>query len=472
MERILAQKTGFRELAILVLSWITCARRRLTSLELRHALAVEAGDSILDEDNIPEIAEAVSVCAGLVTVDEESDIFRLVHYTTQEYFERTRGIWFPNAETNIATTCVTYLSFDCFRARKCPHEEKPIEEETVKVEEDGIDGVGGNDKDEVYEDSKYNESKYETNEYTRSSLHPLYHYAVYNWGYHVRENPVESEFLILNFLRNDAKVALAGREMYNFERVTGLHLTAEFDLANATSELLRNGHNPNCKDENYETPLGYAAERGHKSVVEVLLSHPRTDPNCATYSGEVTPLSSAAKNGHEEIVQLLLAHPDIDPNSKDCDRRVPLSYAAAEGHKKTVQLLLAYPNIDPESEDYFGRAPLHWAALTGHKEVVQLLLAHPNVDPDSGDEWASTPLFYATKDGHLEIIKLLLAQPDVSVNRQSFRHQTPLHEAAGKGHSEVVKLLLAQPGIDVAFEDEDGETALDKAKRRKHQEVI
>ena len=38
----------------------------------------------------------VSVCAGLVTVDEESDIIRLVHYTTQEFFERTQNIWFPN----------------------------------------------------------------------------------------------------------------------------------------------------------------------------------------------------------------------------------------------------------------------------------------------------------------------------------------------------------------------------------------
>ena len=44
----------------------------------------------LDEENLPEIEDMVSVCAGLVTIDEESNIIRLVHYTTQEYFERTQ----------------------------------------------------------------------------------------------------------------------------------------------------------------------------------------------------------------------------------------------------------------------------------------------------------------------------------------------------------------------------------------------
>jgi hypothetical protein len=52
MERIEGQSTGFRELAKRVLSWITCAKRPLTTSELRHALAVEIGESELDRDNI------------------------------------------------------------------------------------------------------------------------------------------------------------------------------------------------------------------------------------------------------------------------------------------------------------------------------------------------------------------------------------------------------------------------------------
>ena len=89
MERVDGQITNSRDLAKQVLSWITCAKRPLTTSELRHAIAVEIGAFKLDEENLPEIEDIVSVCAGLVTVDQESDIIRFVHYTTQEYFERT-----------------------------------------------------------------------------------------------------------------------------------------------------------------------------------------------------------------------------------------------------------------------------------------------------------------------------------------------------------------------------------------------
>ena len=60
-----------------------------------------------------------SRCAGLVTIDEESDIIHWVHYTTQEYFERTQNQWFPNAEIDITKTCVTYLSFSVFESGFC-----------------------------------------------------------------------------------------------------------------------------------------------------------------------------------------------------------------------------------------------------------------------------------------------------------------------------------------------------------------
>ena len=99
MERVEGQIPHSRELAKQVLLWITCAMRPLTTSELQHALAVELDESELDKDNLPEIEDMVSVCAGLVTVDEESNIIHLVHYTTQEYFERTQKKWFPKCKT-------------------------------------------------------------------------------------------------------------------------------------------------------------------------------------------------------------------------------------------------------------------------------------------------------------------------------------------------------------------------------------
>ena len=92
MERINGQIEDQKDLARQVLSWITYAKRPLTATELQHALGVEVGKSKLDELNIPEIEDIVSVCKGLVTIDQESGIIRLVHYTAQEYFEQTHKI--------------------------------------------------------------------------------------------------------------------------------------------------------------------------------------------------------------------------------------------------------------------------------------------------------------------------------------------------------------------------------------------
>jgi hypothetical protein len=89
MDRIEQQDKDFRELAKSVLPWIICAKRPLLTAELQHAMAVEVGDNELNTENLPQIEDVVSVCAGLVTIDDKSDIIRLVHYTTQEYFEQT-----------------------------------------------------------------------------------------------------------------------------------------------------------------------------------------------------------------------------------------------------------------------------------------------------------------------------------------------------------------------------------------------
>jgi hypothetical protein len=94
MQRINDQRLGHQRLAKHVLSWITHSERPLTPLELRHAWAVKDSEDELDEGSLPATDDLVAVCAGLVTIDDLSGIIRLVHYTTQEYFEQTRACWF------------------------------------------------------------------------------------------------------------------------------------------------------------------------------------------------------------------------------------------------------------------------------------------------------------------------------------------------------------------------------------------
>ncbi|KFH48561.1 hypothetical protein ACRE_006450 [Hapsidospora chrysogenum ATCC 11550] len=114
MERIEIQYPDERVLAKDVLAWLTFAKRPLRVEELRAAVAIQETDSHLDEGSLIDIDYMVSVCAGLVTVDERSQTVSLIHYTTQEYLERTRADWRPDADAAIATSCLTYLLFPIF----------------------------------------------------------------------------------------------------------------------------------------------------------------------------------------------------------------------------------------------------------------------------------------------------------------------------------------------------------------------
>lgn len=229
MNRILSHDADQRDLALQVLSWITWSRRPLSTSELQCGLAVEVGDTELNEENIYRIDDIVLVCAGLVTV-EESGTIRLVHYTAQEYLERTQKQWFPDAQMNITIICVTYLSFNTFKSGYCQS------------------------------DNEFEQ---------RLQSHKLYDYAAQNWGYHAREASTLCQGVI-EFLQKQAQVeassqALLVKMTYSsdtgysqkFPRgMTGLHLVAYFGLEAIFQPLVaRTQVDVNSKDDRGPTPL-------------------------------------------------------------------------------------------------------------------------------------------------------------------------------------------------------------------------
>lgn len=111
MQGIEDQKPGFRDLAKRTLSWIAYAYELLTGAGLRHAFAIEVGEPVFDEENLDDIEDILSVCYGLVIIDTEIETVRLVHYTTQEHFKQAGPQHFPNAQENIAASCLTYLLY-------------------------------------------------------------------------------------------------------------------------------------------------------------------------------------------------------------------------------------------------------------------------------------------------------------------------------------------------------------------------
>ncbi|PMD49792.1 uncharacterized protein K444DRAFT_548252, partial [Hyaloscypha bicolor E] len=385
VERIKGQVIDAKELGMKVLSWIACAKRPLKTTELQHALAVEVGEVELDQENLPQIEAMASVYTGLVTVDKESKIIRLVYYTTQEYFERIQKRWFPNAEANITIICITYLSFDIF-------------------------------------EHGYYQTDDEFEERLRSNR--FFEYAARNWGYHARKISTLSQALsqvlslvVVEFLKSEAKVNASSQGLLAIKHylrkskysqkvprwITGLHLTAYF---------------------------------GVEAIVKLLLDISKADK----YDKQ-TSLLLAAKAGHKAIVQLLLEIGKVDIDSKDESGRTPLSWAAGKGHETFIQLLLDTGKVDINSKDESGRTPLWWAASHGREAMVKLLLETGRADVDLKDSYNQTPLSWAAENGHEAMVKLLLDNgADISIENRS--GWTALQLAALNTYESIEQLLV------------------------------
>ncbi|KAM0130917.1 hypothetical protein ACHAP3_007144 [Botrytis cinerea] len=510
MERIEGQLDDERDLAKQVLSWITFAKRPLTTAELQDAIAVEINETELDRENFTEISTMISVCAGLVTVDDEGKIIRLVHYTTQEYFERTRDEWFPNAETFITTICVTYLSFETFNTGFC------------QTSQDFVKRVRSN----------------------RLSM-----YAAKFWGLHACKASISEKILeraLLRFLENQLKVGASWQlmncnypvELYVCQGsipesspsyygqflsrgLTGMHITALFGLETVIQLLLYSGKlevdsrgrssqergfyfdsntvnpgrtplffaaekgyekvvkllldtgkvNPDWKDCDNRTPLYWAANNGHEKVVKLLLDTGKVNVNLRGSRGQ-TPFHSAARSGNENLVKLLLDTGKVGINRKDSNGRTPLSLAAENGHEKVVKLLLDTGKVEIDCKDSKNRTPLYWAADNEHEKVVKILLDTGKVEIDCKDYDDRTLLCWAARKGHEKIVKLLLDTGKVDPDCKDYDDRTPLYWAANNGHEKMVKLLLDTGKVEIDETDKFGKTPLFGAVYYGHESIV
>ncbi|KAJ7340646.1 hypothetical protein DFH08DRAFT_874942 [Mycena albidolilacea] len=125
----------------------------------------------------------------------------------------------------------------------------------------------------------------------------------------------------------------------------------------------------NNEDVSMKTALHYAAEKGHKDIVSLLVQRG------ADVSGrgvrKWTPLHFAAKNGHEFIVNFLLQERS-DVNATVEEGWTALHAAAQDGHAGIVRLLCEKGgNVNATVEE--GWTALHAAAQDGHAGIVRLL---------------------------------------------------------------------------------------------------
>lgn len=348
IQRIDSQNDDDALLARRVLSWISFAERAMTASELRYALAVgDLGteETVLDEEALIDEDLLVTVCTGIVIVDKESQIIRLIHYSAQEYFDRHRNELFPDARTLLANDCLRYLTLECFS-----------------------EGSVSND----------GEMQRRIQEY------PFFLYASSFWGSHARQAPesncieqISQLFDNVDILQATIQaVSVPGHRYYDWSQrypqdVPPMVYAASFGLSGTVNQFILRGDDIEGRGSDWQTSLMAAAKNGHEDTLTRLLNENANQD--ATGIGGETSLTLAANNGHESVVsKLITAGSDISIRADD--GWTALIAASFHGHEMVVSLLLAAgAEVDIPSED--GSTALIWATKGGNAAVVSQLLA-------------------------------------------------------------------------------------------------
>ncbi|KAJ7591869.1 hypothetical protein C8J56DRAFT_1162465 [Mycena floridula] len=433
MSRIVDQGEEYSQLAHRVFLWLAFAKRALTLLELRHALAVSEGMDEMELDALIQDGEFVaSVCGGLVVIDKAQygSFPRLVHYTTKEYFELKVTTLFPDAQLSLTMTCLTYLSFKTF--------------DTTDLEIEREKRI-------------------------------LFEYTSNRWGDHAlscedRLCSGREQDAVLRFLRSAHNVQQAWLSLDIFthwqyrgswDMELAPHLLARLGLAKILEMLINTGASADTPDISGRTPLFHAVEANHLSVVRYLVSMTTTGHGVSSTSLNPNPVSYSADSVHSAVAGILTARPDVDVNHRsDFYGHPALTYAAKNGRLLVVECLLQHPHILPNLADSQGTTPLMYAARQGHFSMFEVLLSAKDVRVDLVDANGIGFLGHASYGGDVAVINRVVDMMQIVLDSKGKGTQGLLSYAAAEGYEEAVTMLLQRGNINPNALDSNLRTAL------------
>ncbi|KAJ6587483.1 ankyrin repeat-containing domain protein [Mycena vulgaris] len=434
--RIKRQREEDRELGLLALTWVANAKRPLSVSELQEALAIEEDSTFLDVDNLLDISMILSVCAGLIIVDETLSVVRLIHYTAQGYLDNIQSDQFPLAQTKIVFTCLTYLSLKEF-------------ENLPQSEDEEMDLI---------------------------SNHPFLEYAQYCLLHAKGQPELELQNKIIFFLTvearrwKDSHIWRWGVAPWDYDAGFGeetdyfgsLWIAATCNLETIASDLLNQAK---IATEAKDQALYAASYRGHGQTVQLLTDNGADVNAQGGYFGNA--LQAASSSGNELVVQLLIDK-GADVNTQGGHYGNALQAASLNEHQLVVQLLLDNDADVNVQGGYFGNA-LQAASLNEHQLVVQLLLDN-EADVNVQGGYFGNALQAASFNGH-EIMVQLLIDKGADVNAQGGHYGNALQAASYRGHERVVQLLLDK-GADVNAQGGYLGNALQAASFHGHEIIV
>ena len=299
-----------------ILQWIVLAARPLTVHELAMVVEIQGSASPMSAEIV---RDRLAACGLMVKIDD--DVVNLVHESAREFF-RSDQVKSENIE-------VFYMDSSTHRTllRTC-----------LDIIEKNYKSLGS-----------INDATHHNDLLTYASLYWPDHFRYMFNSAEARSELSRQFFRPESPVREDWWRFYWEREQYGGAppTFTLLHLAAFFGHLGWAKILLKR-HSGD--DLSFHRPVSLGDSHGR------------------------TPLFWAAARGHREVVELLLDH-GARINTRDRSKLSALHIAVTGVHKDVVSLLLDR-SARMEGKDSYGDTPLTRAIQIGSKDIVKLLLEH------------------------------------------------------------------------------------------------
>jgi ankyrin repeat protein len=499
IDRVKGQGEPDSALAMRILSWMACASRTLSVLELTHALALEweetaSSPKIFDHDNVTDAESLVDVCGGLVILESAATSIRFVHPTLEEFMYRNRDKLFPTASRQLARICMGYILLDVVEDSRMWWDRylAIYQRRGVYIS-----------RNHVYLSQRVETgsrmSLDEVNE--RLATLPFLSYALTYWSEHLQHaNDVSLDGMALDLMRRKPRLLLMPHIVRRMrpksrspwtvalcENTTALHVASQIKLPRLLRSILAESPEPrechshcgmnashfaayagheeglsilsmaidsDTTDALGRTPLHWAAAHGRDSSVATLLGlgpclEARTN-DFMDLEISWTALHLASSAGYPHIVRMLI-EAGADIAARTNSDKTPISLAIEANRAETVEVLLGLGAVLPVP-------PFSYSFMKDdYVDTIKTLLRH-GADPDQPDEYRHRLLRYAARWGQAQVARVLL-EAGAKTELRDIHNETPLHHASRQS-SPVVVELLCRYGADTATRTKSGSTAL------------
>ncbi|RYC57697.1 hypothetical protein CHU98_g8515 [Xylaria longipes] len=422
------------KLALEAIQWVSCAYRPLQIHELLEALSVRPGDLNLDPTGMPSMEKIIQAAGGLLVLDADSNIVRLVHDSLRDYLHRNQADILGTPHLFILDTITTYLEFQAFDNKQY----QIISENWLEIE-------------------------------LLKSSHKLLDYACRYWNFHLRSIHSSEQHAGLRvtnrFAESSAllRITTSIRLGSAVSGLTAFHVAVLWEDSALASDIMSKATalTPIQLHDKEMTPLHIAARFNNVACAELSLKV-CSDITAKDHAG-CTPLHTSASYGSEAVLAFLLEfavklyNPDAIIDCSDQQGWTPLHWTLSNGHLKCVTQLLSH-GANPNARTVSGQTAVHFAIVSCPLGLRPLQKAGATFDGHT--KTGSTALHVACTLGDIDDDLRPVLQT-LDPKKQDWDGVAPLHELVrSKTPSIAFVKWLIDLGADLNVQDKHGLTPL------------